>query len=105
MTRNSRQYLKWAKFYDKPNKRTAYMARLEVIDFPGFKWEWVLVVAKIKSHWAIWTYLEKQGEKSCPIPFGEEHPTMLEAKIRAESWLEGFAIGLLARMRATALSV
>ncbi len=100
-----RQYLKWSRFYDAPNKRAAYMARVEVIGYESFRWEWVLVVAKIKSHWVISTYLEKKGEKSCPIPFGEEHPTMLEAKIRAESWLEGFAIGLLSRMRATALSV
>ncbi len=81
--------LKWSQFFDEPNKRTAYRARLLAIDFEGFRWEWVLYTSKVEDVYILKVGLETNSEPSPLILIGERHPNLIDSQIAAEMFLDG----------------
>lgn len=86
---NNRLCLKWSRFYEKPERRTTYMAKMLVTDFEDWHFEWGLLVGKLNGKYRVCVYLEKKHETPHPIPLPDSHPTLIEAQIAAESFLKG----------------
>lgn len=96
---NNRLRLKWSRFYDEPKRRITYMARLLVMDFDDWYFEWVLLVGKLNGKYRFGVYLEKKHETPHPIPLTDSHPTLVEAQIAAESFLDSLVTMSIDAMR------
>ena len=85
---NDRLRLKWSRFYDNLRGRTTYIAKMLVMDFDDWYFEWVLLVAKVEGKYSIRVGLEKKHETFHSIALPDSHPTLIEAQIAAESFLD-----------------